>query len=245
MSGTMDLDLGRLRDRVAFMHREHGLSMRQISLMVAGTPDLVRHLLAGHQKGTSGARVLRLAAALQCSPDYLYGQSDTVGEPPPGITLHTPAVVVPVNISDLPSAPALASMVDVPEYDVRLSAGAGAIITEEGVRRHWGLPRSCLESIGLDPRHVAFVEIAGDSMSPALMPGDLVLLDLRSTNPALPAIYALWDGDATVCKRVEKVHGADPPQVRIISDNKAYSAYDVPAEWVRVIGRVAWYARRT
>lgn len=136
-------------------------------------------------------------------------------------------------------------VIDVPEYDVQLSAGHGALISDEAVRRYWGLPRSYLESLGLDVSRIAFVEIVGDSMAPALMPGDLVLLDLRSTNPALPAIYALWDGDATVCKRVEKVHGSDPPMVRIISENKAYTAYDVPAEWVNVIGRVAWFARRT
>jgi len=136
-------------------------------------------------------------------------------------------------------------VIDVPEYDVQLSAGHGALVTDEAVRRYWGLPRSYLESLGLDITRIAFVEIIGDSMAPALMPGDLVLLDLRSTNPALPAIYALWDGDATVCKRVEKVHGSEPPMVRIISENKAYTAYDVPAEWVNVIGRVAWFARRT
>ncbi len=136
-------------------------------------------------------------------------------------------------------------VIDVPEYDVQLSAGHGALVSDEAVRRYWGLPRSYLESLGLDVTRIAFVEIVGDSMAPALMPGDLVLLDLRSTNPALPAIYALWDGDATVCKRVEKVHGSDPPMVRIISENKAYTAYDVPAEWVNVIGRVAWFARRT
>jgi len=138
-----------------------------------------------------------------------------------------------------------AAVIDVPEYDVQLSAGHGALISDETVRRYWGLPRSYLESIGLDINRIAFVEIVGDSMAPALMPGDLVLLDLRSTNPALPAIYALWDGDATVCKRVEKIHGSEPPMVRIISENKAYTAYDVPAEWINVIGRVAWFARRT
>lgn len=136
-------------------------------------------------------------------------------------------------------------MIDVPEFDVQLSAGHGALIADEAVRRYWGLPRSYLESLGLDVSRIAFVEIVGDSMAPALMPGDLVLLDLRSTNPALPAIYALWDGDATVCKRVEKIHGSEPLMVRIISENKAYTAYDVPAEWINVIGRVAWFARRT
>lgn len=134
--------------------------------------------------------------------------------------------------------------VQVAEYDVHLSAGPGAIVTEEYARRHWFLPRSFLESMNLAPEQIAFVEIIGDSMYPTLWPGDLVLLDLRSKNPAQPAIYAVWDSDATVCKRVERVPRSDPPMLRLISDNPAYSQYEVPAEWANVIGRVAWFARR-
>ena len=266
MTCGMELDLTRLRERVDFMQREHGESMRQISLKAAGTPDLVRHLLDGTQKKTSADKLLRLAAALQCSVEYLFGQADTPGEPPanvelfdatnhgralrltlPGVRLGEAGLKVrnrerPRSNPKPSTAPEL---IEVSEYDVRVSAGAGANITEEPVRRTWALPRSYLESIGVDPRRVAFVEIVGDSMAPTLLPGDTVLLDTRPKNAGLPAIYVLWDGDATVCKRVEKVHGSDPPLVRIISENKAYSAYDVPAEWIKVVGRVAWFARRT
>lgn len=132
----------------------------------------------------------------------------------------------------------------VPEYDVQLSAGAGAMIDAESVRRLWGLPRTFLGALGLAEGHAAAVQIVGDSMAPLLHPGDLVLLDLRSKNPALPAIYAIWDGDATVCKRVEKIHGSDPPRLRIISENTAYTPYEVLAEQVKIIGRVAWYGRQ-
>ena len=140
--------------------------------------------------------------------------------------------------------PGVTAAFDVPEYDVQVSAGGGALIEREAVKRKWRLPLSYLEAIGVDPAQSAFVTITGDSMSPTLLHGDLVLLDLRSRNPALPAIYALWDGDATVCKRLEKVHGSQPLRVRIISENQVYTAYEVPAETVQIIGRVAWFARR-
>jgi phage repressor protein C with HTH and peptisase S24 domain len=138
-----------------------------------------------------------------------------------------------------------ADMVDVPEYDVQISAGPGALVSEEPVRRYWGLPRAFLEMLRLDARQTGFVEITGDSMIPSLYPGDLVLIDLRAKHPGLGAIYALWDGDATVCKHVESIPESDPPKLRIISANKAYSTYEVPAEWANVIGRVAWFGRRT
>jgi phage repressor protein C with HTH and peptisase S24 domain len=47
-----------------------------------------------------------------------------------------------------------------------------------------------------------------------------------------------------VVKRVERVPASDPPEIVLISDNKNHNQYRVPAEMVRVIGRVVWFARR-
>lgn len=230
-----------LKERVQARLDALKVSARAVSMRVAGQPNYVRMILNGSQQGTDADRALLLAEALQCSVAYLYGMAREPGEPP-GV--------------DLPDAPAPRStvreisagageLVEIPEYDVRVSAGGGALIADEAVRRTWGLPRAFLDSIGVDARSVAFCEIVGDSMMPTLWPGDLILLDLRARNPAIPAIYALWDSDATVVKRVERVPGADPPRLRLISDNSAFTPYEVTAADVNVIGRVAWFGRRT
>ncbi|MDZ4776200.1 MAG: S24 family peptidase [Alphaproteobacteria bacterium] len=227
------------------------LTARAVSMAVARQPNLVRMILNGTQRDTATQKAHRLAVALECSLEYLYEIEDEVGSPPESVKLlqpvtkgraRTPKAFTVVK----PPRPPVdrGERIDVPEYDVRLSAGDGALITEENVRRFWGLPLAFLESMGLDAAHIAFVEIAGDSMAPTLLPGDLVLLDLRSRNPSLPAIYAVWDSNATVCKRLQAVPMSDPPTVRLISDNERYGAYEVPAEWVNVIGRVAWFSRR-
>lgn len=185
-------------------------------------PSFVKDLDQGRIASPRAQTLQKIAAALGVPVEQLLGA-------PLSIANHT---------RDTPPG------FDVPEYDVQLSAGGGALIENETVKRKWRLPTAYLEAIGVNPAQAAFVTITGDSMSPTLLHGDLVLLDLRSRNPALPAVYALWDGDATVCKRLEKVHGSDPLRVRIISENQMYTAYEVPAETVQIIGRVAWFARR-
>ena len=37
--------------------------------------------------------------------------------------------------------------------------------------------------------------------------------------------------------------GADPPVVRVISDNKLYPEYERTAVEIRIIGRIRWFAR--
>jgi SOS-response transcriptional repressor LexA len=81
MTFVMKLDLARLRERLAVME-EKGVKPRQISMRVAGTPDLVRHILKGRQSSTDGVKLLRLAKALEASVEYLHGESDEVGKPP-------------------------------------------------------------------------------------------------------------------------------------------------------------------
>lgn len=147
------------------------------------------------------------------------------------------------DVSD--RAPADVEHETIVESDVRVKAGGGAIVDEEGARRTWRMPKGFLEELRVRPRRAQLVEIEGDSMAPVLMPGDLALVDFDSTNPFKPAIYVLFDGYATVCKRVEMIPGtSDPPMLRIASANKDYAEYEVPADSVKIVGRVVWYGRR-
>lgn len=249
-------------DRLRALVSESGFSARAVSIAAFGHPDGVRFVYIGKQKSTSPGRLRRLAAILRCSPEYLTGLSGERGVP----DLRLPSDYVakraraykehmlsePVSAEEL-SAIRLkpnkskdlqgSGLIHIPEYDVRLSAGGGSIVETEQVRRFWSLPESYIQALGVGQR-LAFVEIVGDSMAPTLLSGDLVLLDLESTNPTTPAIYALYDGGATVCKRVERILRSDPPALRLISDNPVYQTYEVPAEWANIIGRVAWCARK-
>lgn len=135
--------------------------------------------------------------------------------------------------------------VEIPEYDVRLSAGPGFYVDEETTKRTWPMPRFLVvDRLGLEPQRATVQEVIGDSMEPTLSSGDYVLLDLRDQRLGLPGVFAVWDGDALVCKRVERIPGSDPAEVRLKSDNPLHGEYRVREEQVNVIGRVRWIMRR-
>lgn len=136
-------------------------------------------------------------------------------------------------------------LVEVGEQNVRLSAGPGAIIDAEHKIGVWHFPRRyVVDEMRLSPGQLAVVEVEGDSMFPTLSSGDRVMIDHHDKNPAKPGIYAIWDSGATVVKRLERIPASDPPMVVLISDNKNHNAYTVLEEYVKIIGRVVWYARR-
>lgn len=135
--------------------------------------------------------------------------------------------------------------VAIPEYDVRLSAGDGFAVDRESTRRYWSLPRFLVvDRLNVRPSQATVQEVIGDSMEPTLSSGDYVLIDLSDQRLGLPGIFAVWDGDALVCKRLERVPGSEPSKVRLKSDNPLHGEYQVDEERVRVIGRVRWVTRR-
>ncbi|MEH6676165.1 S24 family peptidase [Phenylobacterium sp.] len=155
--------------------------------------------------------------------------TDEVSESPPEIDAA----------GDMPDS------VAIPEYDVRLSAGGGFEVDQESTRRYWPLPRFLVvERLNVSPNQATVQEVIGDSMEPTLSSGDYVLIDLSDTRIGLPGIFAIWDGDALVCKRVERIPASEPSEVRLKSDNPLHGEYRVPEERVRVIGRVRWVTRR-
>jgi phage repressor protein C with HTH and peptisase S24 domain len=140
-----------------------------------------------------------------------------------------------------------APQAQIPERDIRIAAGGGQIIEREEIRRLWGLPQSFLYSLSLNADSVEFVEIVGNSMYPLLWPGDMVLIDRRSRTPDHRAIYALWDGDATVCKWVERDRSTrgDRATFLLTSENAAENPpYKRRADETNIIGRVVWFGRR-
>lgn len=195
--------------------------MKKASMESGHGETFVRDLLERGRE-PSASKLSDLASILGVSLGYLVGETD---------------------VKDYESG--ATEMVAVNEYDVRLSAGGGALLDTENVIGTWRFPKSYLDSeLRLRTRQLAVVEVEGDSMEPTLRPGDRVIVDHSDTNPAKPGIYAIWDSNATVVKRLERVPASDPMKLVLISDNRNHNQYTVNADLVRIIGRVVWYARR-
>lgn len=106
------------------------------------------------------------------------------------------------------------------------------------------VPRSLVQDeLRAKPSDLLLLEARGESMAPDFLHGDQILIDKRDCNPIQPGSFALWDGDGYVIKLVERVPHK-PGYYRIFSANTRYSAYEVEAEQVKIMGRPVWFARR-
>lgn len=139
--------------------------------------------------------------------------------------------------------------VALPRFDVRASAGVGVpVMSEEVVEWVYFKADWLRRTLGLSPANLALIEAVGDSMSPTVGDGDLLLVDVSQPVLRGEGVYvlAMEDFEALVVKRVEIDPGGS---VIISSDNKRrYPArYEYSREQLnslRIVGRVVWVGGR-
>lgn len=135
------------------------------------------------------------------------------------------------------------SYLPVPIYDIRASAGAGAL-AEDGAptahqifRAQWlsRLTRSSVDKL-------AVIQVSGDSMWTTLQDGDTVLVDLSVKRIVKDGIYVLSLEDELLVKRCSRE--LETGDVIVASDNPAYPIQKVSsADKLNVAGRVIWIGR--
>lgn len=135
--------------------------------------------------------------------------------------------------------------IQVPHYGVQASAGNGSVVHDEDVVDHLVFKRDwVVRSMGLDPQALALIDVRGDSMSPTINDGDLILLDTRPSRQTTEGIYAINLADGLLVKRLRlRLSGA----VEVISDNARYGTETINGEQLaqlHVVGRVVWQGRR-
>lgn len=141
------------------------------------------------------------------------------------------------NISD--------KIVSVPQYEFRAGMGGGGIIIDESPSSFLPLPSEYIAEMRLEAARLIGFDVEGDSMAPTLFSGDRVLANTIDKNPARGGIFAIFDSDTLVVKRIEKIpNTSDPVMLRLISDNSNHNSYDVIADDTNIIGRIVWFARR-
>ena len=132
----------------------------------------------------------------------------------------------------------------VDHYDVRASAGGGAVVESENIRGTIAFRTDWLREEGLDPKRLNVISVMGDSMEPSLADGDIILIDRRESKPRPGGIYVLnYEGNLLVKRLQPLLNGG----FKIISDNPRYEPETVQAEQmeqVRIIGRVVWKGGR-
>ena len=118
--------------------------------------------------------------------------------------------------------------------DVRAAAGSGEMVFEEAANHRIAVPRAILPK-WVQPSGLICIRTAGDSMTPTLNDGDLILLDHKYAEPGDGQVFVIHTDDGLVVKRLKEGDGG----WEMSSDNPAYPPRRV-GEADRVIGRGAW-----
>jgi len=144
-----------------------------------------------------------------------------------------------------PDEGAIAGLRSVKRHPVMVSAGPGAVVTEELGKPCFAFDERWLKSLTASPaENLSIVRVEGDSMAPTLNAGDDILVDLGDTADRLrDGIYVLRIDDALVVKRI----ALNPMgrRVTVQSDNPAYSDWpDLGIGELNCIGRVIWAGRK-
>ena len=239
-SVTLDRPRRQLRDALA----SAGLSLKQASRAI-GRNDayLQQFLFRGSPRRLPEEARHALAAMLGIDQQILayLPQSPPMSSGPSPDPSFVP--------SSRRSAASPANQIPVPLFDVRAAAGGGAIPPgEESVDGmqppNIGFPPELLRRITSAPAaSLQMISVSGDSMTPTLADGDLVMIDTARKLPSPPGIFILDDGVGLVAKRVDTVPNTTPPILRLSSDNPAYANYQRRLDEVHVIGRVIWFGR--
>jgi phage repressor protein C with HTH and peptisase S24 domain len=129
----------------------------------------------------------------------------------------------------------------IPKVRARLSAGGGSFEINGDVEGYYAFRREWLQKKG-NPKQMVLMDVVGDSMEPAILEHDTVLIDQSQQELIAGRIYALGIEDTVMIKRIEK----HPGKLVLISSNPHYSPIFVQGEeleTVRIIGALVWIGR--
>lgn len=138
--------------------------------------------------------------------------------------------------------------VAIPLYNgVRAAAGAGSIVEHEQPDDMLMFKEDWVRvELGVSPKDLYLIHVTGDSMEPTLRAGDVILVNRMAVRPDREGVYILRMNGMLLVKRLQAMPGG---RVRVISDNAAFSSFDVTtddlgSDDITVIGRVVWVGRR-
>ena len=218
----LDMDSGELADRLGEGY------------------DRVAKWTQGKVAEPRGDGIKRIAGALNTTEQWL-----RFGAPPEDLSV--PDQLPAYNGSLAPGVIEIAEeeYVAIPRFNAALSAGPGAILTDEPeplgyhmVEAQW------LRAVTTaKPDRLMIVQVDGDSMEPTLSSGDWVLIDTMQRRLTREGIYALRVFDSVWVKRISL--NLREKLVKVLSDNPHYENQELAETEIEAIGRaISVVARR-
>lgn len=133
--------------------------------------------------------------------------------------------------------------VRVPRYQIGAGAGGGLVVESEQIVDYFAFQAGWFaRNVGVAPANAALIEVRGDSMTPVLSDGELVIVDTSCDAFKDDAIYVLQYSGAL---RIKSVRRRLDGKIEIRSANEDYgvevlSEADAEAGTFTIVGRARW-----
>jgi phage repressor protein C with HTH and peptisase S24 domain len=119
---------------------------------------------------------------------------------------------------------------------INISGGGGAYDDEEISDSYIYLNESSVKSLGIqNMKNIDAIKVVGDSMSPTIEDGELVLIDRNDKIYQESSVFAINTYEGLFAKRLAVNSQGD---MDLISDNKSYTAITMPIDEVYIIGKI-------
>ena len=129
----------------------------------------------------------------------------------------------------------------VPMAEAKLNAGGGHVVMSEQYGELYAFRKDWLSKVATSARNIVLMRVEGESMTPTISDGDMVMLDMGRTRIKSGSIFAIGIEDTIIIKRLEYLVNG---KIRIISDNRQeYAPYEADSREIRIIGEVIWCAK--
>jgi len=213
-----------------------GKSQKAVALSIGITPEALSKYIRGINSPTAGILV-RLSDNLGVSIDYLLGRGEPSFSDPEKAEIKKDLSRLQDKFDKLGEF----DVAPVPLLEDSIAAGAPVPISGRSEENRYFL-KSWLRRF----RSPVMIKVGRrqESMTPTILPGDLLLLDRRPVlHPKKNAIYALNAEEGGTIKRCSLSGG----KLRLTPDNPDYSDKVIFIEDVDIrkiiVGRVVWIAR--
>lgn len=233
-----------LADRIASrlaelqrMHPEQKINPAWLARKVNLSSTSISKWMSGSTQELKGENLLKAAAALECTPEWLNSGKPpkSTGAADPGLIPDGASIVTYETVDELD--PDRYVLVD--RYDVQLSAGCGNIQWVINKKDPLSFRGRWFQVKRLDPKACKALYVRGRSMEPKLEDWDTVLIDTSQTQIVDGEIYAVCLEDEFYIKTLSRIPGG----VKLISENPEFDTFEVTGEQLnrlRILGKKVW-----
>ncbi|MBF0437208.1 MAG: helix-turn-helix domain-containing protein [Magnetococcales bacterium] len=211
-----------IKERLKLARQLAGISQAKLAEAAGCTRVAVTMWESGTTKKIDAMLLVRASKALNVRPEWL-----ALGEEPMHPFPEEEFAMVPL-------------------HEVVASLGRGQENYSEQVVDHLAFKSRWLRGQNLDRQKLVLISAVGDSMTPTIDEGDMLLVDMRESQAQdlrNGAIYVLRIDSQLYAKRIQRRMDGS---IVVMSDNKIYSEEVISGEklaGIIFVGRVVWVGR--